>query len=145
MGLLAYMQLRCYSLQAIILCICNLFIGSIWVHIQTFQSKSIINIDYWDSLFMMNFVLGSADNRCVESLLQCQWSPHTTTWHRLCNTCRIHSWGCLQFATAMSSLCGELFYYFPTIICPKWTLFGRCSPDPRIGNHVLDSRSVGCN
>ena len=39
---------------------------------------------------MISVVLGSAGNRCLESLLQCQWSPCTSTWRRLCNTCRIH-------------------------------------------------------
>ena len=33
---------------------------------------------------MISVVLGSAGNRCLERLLQCQWSPCTTAWRRLC-------------------------------------------------------------
>jgi len=48
-------------------------LGTSEVRMQIYQAKSIINIDLGTAFPWQIFVLGSAGNRFLESLLQCQW------------------------------------------------------------------------
>jgi len=124
----------------------TLSLGTSAVRMQTYQPESIIKIDFWGSLSMKNFVLGPAGNRCLESLLQCQWSPHTTAWRTICNTCHIHIyWGVANLPHIWAHCVENCLFYYN--ICPTWTLSWLSTWEPCVEQSVcwLQLSSFICN